>query len=344
MFSHNSSTLAELIADIRQRADIPRSQHITDDEIKGYIHEERKELFGILREHFGDNYILRSHEFDTVTGTEAYDLPFDFHKGFGLELQIESGTPGRWAKVLPFNWAERARFDWQAFAGYYYPPRGVNVRYCINDQFVHLKPTPGTSMHFKLSYIPMTPKLVTSVTVDFTNVAAGYYTDVNGKRYYFTDTVNGIEAPAGTIAVAIGSTALISANRWITAVNANDGKLNMLSVLTPVATLRFGIGYEADVVAIAATTGITVSEGNGSFCFKTLNIENEWIEYVKLGGVIKCKVKAEEQVAAEMSEKARVAERIETEASNRDAAGPLTVVDVQGGGGYGPFGGAGGVW
>lgn len=144
-----SFTLLQLRTLVRQRADIEASQHITDTELNNYINGSISELYDILIQKFGDEYFLSSTTFNLVNGTDLYDLPADFYKLIGVDLQLTPTTD--YVTVKRFDFQERNRYSASVLRGIYGAPQ---LRYHVQGSKLRFQPTPTDTNGIKLWYVP----------------------------------------------------------------------------------------------------------------------------------------------------------------------------------------------
>lgn len=149
-------TLSALRDQIRQRADIVRSQHITDAEINGYINASIRELRDLLIQQFGEDYFVSSSTIAVVAETDTYALPADFFKLLGVDLQQ---TNSEWITLKPFMFSERNRYNTNIMRGVY----GSDfTKYRIQGSSIIFRPVPTSSQTIKVWYVPM----FTSLSLD----------------------------------------------------------------------------------------------------------------------------------------------------------------------------------
>lgn len=149
-------TLSQLRDQIRQRADIVRSQHQTDAEINGYINASIRELRDLLIQKFGEDYFASNANITTVANTDTYTLPTDFFKLLGVDLQL---TNSEFITLKPFMFAERNRYNVNILRGTY---GSQYTRYRLQGNNIIIRPIPTSAVTLKLWYVPM----FTSLSVD----------------------------------------------------------------------------------------------------------------------------------------------------------------------------------
>lgn len=142
-------TLLELRDQIRQRADIVRSQHQTDAEINGYINASIRELRDLLIQKFGEDYFASTSNITTVANTDTYTLPSDFFKLLGVDLQVATNE---FITLKPFMFSERNQYNTNILRGAY---GSQYTRYRIQGNSIILRPIPTSTVTIKLWYVPM---------------------------------------------------------------------------------------------------------------------------------------------------------------------------------------------
>jgi len=97
-------SLSELRLLAQQRADMENSQFITDDEWRRMINRSYAELYDlIVTSANSEDYFLTSGTINLVSGTSTYDLPTDFYKSRGVDLN----TGGAKVPLRRYNFSER---------------------------------------------------------------------------------------------------------------------------------------------------------------------------------------------------------------------------------------------
>lgn len=154
-------TLTELLAAVRQRADIVNSQFITDPELTSYINQSYFELYDILVQKYGDNYYVSSATITTDGTNDKYSLPTDFLKLLGVDLVLATDAN---VTLRQFNMSDRNRFTAPNFQSFY----GVtNLRYRLHGNQLWLTPKPSSGQTLTVFYVPrMTPLVNGADTVD----------------------------------------------------------------------------------------------------------------------------------------------------------------------------------
>jgi hypothetical protein len=147
-------TLASLITQTRQRADIEGSQVVTDSELTGYINSSIKELYDILVSTYEDYYL--SETTATVTTGDSITLPTDFYKLRGLDYAEGSV----YYPVLPFKFSQRNQQNVELFSA----TPAVKSRYRVQGSVIKLVPAAAAAGTYRVWYIPRAAEL--SLTTD----------------------------------------------------------------------------------------------------------------------------------------------------------------------------------
>lgn len=123
-------TLVQLIADVRQRADLVSSQFVTDLEITEYLNQSATDLYDLKVAARGQDYYEATYAITTVAGTPTYALPPDFYQ----MITVETDVGGFKVVMVPFMRTEHGKYSFLPLSGgrsitlYYVPacPRLVS--------------------------------------------------------------------------------------------------------------------------------------------------------------------------------------------------------------------------
>ena len=328
MLTPGQTTLGNIRATVRQRADMVNTQFVTDAELNGYISASYFELYDIIIQKFGDDYesITPPFPITTVANTQLYALPSDFYKLLGVDLQINSNSPNGWLTLKPFMFAERNRNSFpnvQAGVGY-----RSNLRYRLNGNNLWLTPTPQAGQALQLWYIPRPTFLSDTGTITLSEVVLGNTVTLNGVTFI---------ASAGTLGInfAVGGTDTITAANLVTVINQQAGSVSALAGISAVSS--------GPVVTITLTAGSVVWSGVSTFTFALpdspsgtpgtwgtlVDGVSGWEEYIVADAAIKCLEKEESDTSVQMAQKQALLLRIEAAAENRDAGAPQVVSDTR---------------
>lgn len=148
-------TLLELKTQVRQRADIEKSQFITDSELTTYINNSIAELWDLLLEAYGSEYgVTEPYAFTTVPNQSRYDLPSDFYDLKGVDVQLDGQ---QWSTVDVFNFNERNRFQ---NVGSWTVLGLPSIRYRLLGSKIMFSPIPDGNTNVQIWYRPVATKLV----------------------------------------------------------------------------------------------------------------------------------------------------------------------------------------
>ncbi len=162
-------TLADLRRQSRDRSDMKDSTFVTDSELNEYINSSIAELHDILIQSYDGDYVISEFDFTTVKDVNSYNLPTDFYKLRGIDLNLNGSEV---FEVPKFNFNERNRFDnfgvWD-FLG------EAHIRYRLVGSKVRFSPAPDRVANVKIWYIPVAAKLVLDAdTFDDINAYSEY--------------------------------------------------------------------------------------------------------------------------------------------------------------------------
>ena len=106
-FMARTVTFAELKDRSRRRGDFVNNNFISDAELEQYINDSIAELYDLLVSRFGNDYYFSEDTITLVSGQIEYDLPSDFYKMVGVDLQLSAS--GERLTMKPFMFVERNR-------------------------------------------------------------------------------------------------------------------------------------------------------------------------------------------------------------------------------------------
>lgn len=316
-------TLPQLRTAVRQRADMVNSQFVTDDELNSYINASYFELYDLLVQKYGNDYFMTQYSFQLQGNVSRYDLPEDFFKLLGVDLEISSGPDG-YVSLRPFTLAERNRYSTanvQTWIGV------TNLRYRISGNKLWFTPSPQTGQTIRIWYIPRLKELVdlSSVTVNYP--VAGDFVTIGPNVF-----TAGVQFPiSGTNA----ATAIDLANEINTAFAGDVTAVADNGVVSLTTTLAIPQSLSSSTAARLPVVGASVTIDDDDIVADGVS---GWLEYVVTDAAIKCMQKEESDTSVLQFQKQALIKRIESAAENRDAGSPATVADVQWTNGTWPFG------
>lgn len=319
-------SLPQLRVASRQRADMVNSQFITNDELNSYINASYFELYDLLVQKYGDDYYVEQYSFPLSQNITRYDLPADFFKLLGVDLQISDGPDG-YVSLRPFTLAERNRYSTanvQTWIGV------TNLRYRLSGNKLWFTPSPQTGQTIRIWYIPRLRELTDPVTLTLSGVVAG-------------DTLNfGNTSFIAGVDFVIGATDTITAQNLATAVETafTDSTATVANAVITFETTDT-TGYALSV-SNATTVGVDLRMAlSAALVVESSEVADGisgWMEYVVTDAAIKMMQKEESDTTVLQIQKQALIKRIEAAAENRDAGSPATVADVQWTNGTWPFG------
>lgn len=159
-----SMMLSDLRTEVRRRSDQENSTFVTDPEVNSYINQSYFELYDLLVQKYGDDYFVASPYTFTTDGTsQFYNLPTDFLKLLGVDVQLGTGSDS-FVTIKPFNFSARNRFAVPNFQSFY----GVtNLRYRLKGSQLWLTPIAAAGQTVQIWYVPKLTTLVNDTdTVD----------------------------------------------------------------------------------------------------------------------------------------------------------------------------------
>jgi hypothetical protein len=148
-------TLAQLRTAAKQRADMVNSDFVSDAEWNSYINQSAYALYDLLIQKYDNDYFCEDYEFETDGTAYLFDLPEDFYKLLGVDLQL-GNTDDSWITLHKFERAERNNYSVPNFQNFY----GItNLRYRLRANGLWLTPTPQSGQTIRILYIPRLTEL-----------------------------------------------------------------------------------------------------------------------------------------------------------------------------------------
>jgi hypothetical protein len=323
--------LAQLRTASRQRADMVNSTFVSDDELNSYINASYFELYDLLVQKYGNDYYVKEYSFSLVGNQSRYDLPEDFYKLLGVDLQISAGPDG-YVSLRPFMLAERNRYSTanvQTWIGV------TNLRYRLSGNKLWFTPSPQTGQTIRIWYIPRLADLVETVTLTVNTPVADDYISV-GASVLATPGDWAVNASntitAANIAAAINSAAIDDVSA-----TSNGNVVTLTQAAT--STLALSVDNQASPTpTIGASTRLQLSSAQLTPGSLVADGVSGWLEYVITDAAIKMMQKEESDTSVLQLQKAALIKRVEAAGENRDAGSPATIADVQWTNGTWPFG------
>lgn len=164
-------TLADLRLQARQRADMEKSNFVSDDEFNAFINSSLAELHDILIGTYEDYYVSE-YTFTSVLNQADYDIPADLYKIRGVDVKLNTAGQAEYYTVKRFNFNERNRFTQQGL----WQLQGLPfIRYRLVGDKLRFSPVPDRNTEVKIWYHPKSVTL-TADTDEFN--------DINGFAEY----------------------------------------------------------------------------------------------------------------------------------------------------------------
>lgn len=247
-------TLTEMIAEVRQRADMVNSTFVTDDEITRWINLGVAKLYDILVKARGVDYYLRSYETTTSSTEPTVFLPHNFYKLVGIDAQYD----GYWHAVekMPF---QSERNIYQSSGPWY--RAGFPYKYnFFGGTRIEFYPEPTGSFPVRIWYIPHAPVLTNGTAQSLT------VTYTSGIDYIIADS-----ALNATKFYPDMQTSALTGNPYVLDIRGTTVYLSTTPSLTGSGALDFtqprwnGInGWEEYVVLDASIVAMAKEEGDPS--------------------------------------------------------------------------------
>ena len=141
---NNTTTLAQLITRVRQRADMVWSAFVSDAEIVDYINVAMAEIHDLLVDKYEDYYVSTTTY--TLPGGNPGTLPATFYKALGVDF--DSG--GVSYRLKRYSFQERNMYNSPGAVA----ARIADTRYAIQGNQIKFIPDPTTSGTVTLHYVP----------------------------------------------------------------------------------------------------------------------------------------------------------------------------------------------
>lgn len=156
-------TLTEMIAEVRQRADMVNSTFVTDAEITRWINLGITKLYDLLIKARGNEYYLRQYTTSTSATDPTVFLPYNFYRLMGLDANYN----GSWHSVEKLAF-QSERNAYQASGPWVYS--GFPYKYLFQGgNRLELYPAPTSIYSLRIWYLAQAPVLSTSTaTVSLT--------------------------------------------------------------------------------------------------------------------------------------------------------------------------------
>ena len=233
----------------RQRADMENSQFITDDEWRRMLNRSYAELYDLIVTNANsEDYFLNSSTITLVSGTQSYDLPTDFYKSRGVDLNIGSNK----IPLRRYNFSERN------VGGLY--STASDMRYHIQGDKIIINPAPSTSNTITMFYIPTPRKFDEQTASGISRGSTTTWTVPSTHTFLAGDLIDGVDflaADYNTIQTisAVTSTTIVT--------DLNSSALSDPTVYGKVESrYDFYSGWDEYCIVDSAICGIIKEEGD----------------------------------------------------------------------------------
>ncbi len=150
-------TLADLVADVRNRSGLEANTFRSDSDIARYLNEAGYKLTGLIISNFPDAmFLYKSGTISAVSGTSAYDLPGDCFQPYALRVTLDgrridiprADIDDLDIEVSDAGWSQYGHRPAYRMMGYGTSASGLQVVFM---------PTPTASYTVTVHYIPALP-------------------------------------------------------------------------------------------------------------------------------------------------------------------------------------------
>ena len=173
--------LSELRLLSRQRADMENSQFITDAEWRRMLNRSYAELYDlIVTSANSEDYFLKTGTITLVSGTQSYNLPSDFYKSRGIDLNSGSNT----IPLRRYNFSERNTGALYSVAS--------DMRYHIQANKIYFNPKPSGSDTVTVYYIPSPRKFDEQTASAISTGSTTTWTVPSTHTFQADDTITGV--------------------------------------------------------------------------------------------------------------------------------------------------------
>lgn len=244
-------TLGSLRLQAQQRADLENNPNVGTAEWNQYISQSYKELYDMLVAAYGNEYYVKAPYSFSLGSAQFYDLPSDFYKLLGVDLQY-SASPSGYVTIPRFEFIERNKYAYPNTAGTWLGYS--NLRYRVMGSQLELIPVPAAGQVVRIWYIPG-PTSINFILSAATTAGLPTVAVSDASSLVVGMSVDGDNVPDGTTILSIASNVLtLSANATST---------------KPVATFQFWIdsaqidgvsGWEEYVIIDAAIKAMIKQE------------------------------------------------------------------------------------
>ena len=141
---NNTTTLAQLIVRVRQRADMVGSAFVSDAEVVDYINVAMAEIHDLLVTKYEDYYVSTTTY--TLPGSNPGTLPATFYKALGVALD----AGGVSYRLKRYSFQDRNMYNSPGVVA----ARIADTRYNVQGNQIKFIPAPTISGTVTLHYVP----------------------------------------------------------------------------------------------------------------------------------------------------------------------------------------------
>ena len=141
---NNTTTLAQLIVRVRQRADMVGSAFVSDAEVVDYINVAMAEIHDLLVDKYEDYYVSTTTY--TLPGDNPGTLPATFYKALGVDLD----AGGVSYRLKRYSFQDRNMYNSPGVVA----ARTADTRYAVQGNQIKFIPDPTMSGTVTLHYVP----------------------------------------------------------------------------------------------------------------------------------------------------------------------------------------------
>ena len=165
----------DLVARVRQRADMEDNYFVSDIEVRDYINSGIAELHDLLIQTYGQDYYVSSSTFNTVAGQDSYSIATSIGANFYKLRGVDAQVGGTWFTLSPFNFNERNlnqdRNNWSLLQ---------NTKYRLVGENIVFTPQPDAIHAVKVWFIPTAQQFSSTTPATSTTT----FDDINGYAEY----------------------------------------------------------------------------------------------------------------------------------------------------------------
>lgn len=158
-----TTTLANLRAEVRQRADIENDPHITDAEVNRFVNQSGAALHAMCVD-YDEGYFLTSNTITTISGTDAYVLSNTAEVGFPnfyKLLHVEVQINGIWRVLDRWTFERRTLYLNATSWGAQQVPLSYRLSFDNSTKLPRLtfSPIPDGAYTVTVYYVPAFPDM-----------------------------------------------------------------------------------------------------------------------------------------------------------------------------------------